>query len=563
VILAAILGAPLRIVDGSGAPLVLLDTVSARATGFVATLARTYAARNTKGRPRMSGLGDRQAMFGTLAPQPVRQRYGCTRSRISRETDPDAWQAVAAECHGRLADAFPDVAAANVASAAGVADCWKWAGTGWTSGVLNLTQVLPYHRDAGNLAGSWSAMIGARSNVDGGHLYLPEFGVWLAVGHRSLLCFAGADVAHGVTPITVGRDGWRVTAVFYGLRLCRECADSHEAELARANQRSTGGARAVADGSSVVFKKVGSEQARPAPPVKSEAERLDDLVEFSRIMLAANDLEPWAAMLRALRDAGDVTDDEALWLVALYNTYDSLGSAWSMFLRWRNPAEWFAALDRDEAAKFDCTQERRNLRGGKVLIRLAEYADRCAAAGGQEAWLRQGLRTGRPGADWLTLCAHVRDVWGVGRQAAFEWAEFLQKVMGWPIAAPSAMLWESEGPRRSIQRLYGLDARTVTDRQLSTAATACKQYLADRGVDVPWEDFETLICDFNVGRDGRYYPGRHLAALREEINEAPQHAALDAAWWQIVPEPWCRIAPGIDKLKLPVYRDTGRWIDTP
>jgi hypothetical protein len=124
--------------------------------------------------------------------------------------------------------------------------------------------------------------------------------------------------------------------------------------------------------------------------------------------------------------------------------------------------------------------------------------------------------------------------------------------MGWPIAAPSAMLWESEGPRRSI-----------TDRQLSTAATACKQYLADRGVDVPWEDFETLICDFNVGRDGRYYPGRHLAALREEINEAPQHAALDAAWWQIVPEPWCRIAPGIDKLKLPVYRDTGRWIDTP
>jgi hypothetical protein len=573
-----------RIVDAdTGAPLALLDTVSPAAAGFVATVARDYAGRNTSGRPRMSGLGDRQAMFGTLAPQPIRQRYGCSRSQISRETDTGTWVQIAAECHAKLAAAFPEVAEANVQAAAEVADCWKYEGTGWTSGVLNLTQVLPYHLDAGNLPGSWSAMIGARSGVAGGDLYLPEYGVWLGVGNRSLLCFPGADISHGVTPIVVPRGGWRVTAVFYGLRKCRECADSHEAELARSQARATAGNRAVAAGTSGSQTKLdnwrdrgnpilggaSSQEAKPepapAPAPKTEQERLDDLVEFSRIMLAANDLEPWAELLHQLYLDGDgmLTTDEALWIVKLYNAYDSLGSAWQVFNRWRSPEAWAAADDREDAARYECTQERRNLRGGRVLKHLDHYSRLIRSAGGQEAWLKQGIRVGRPRADWLVLCNHLRTCWGTGRQSAFEWAEFLQKVLRWPIEAPSAMLWESEGPRRSIQRLYGLDPKTVKPSELDTAATACKLYLARNGVDVPWEDFETLICDFNVGRDGRYYVGRHLAALREEIDQAPDNAALDAAWWAIVPEPWCRIAPGIDKTKLPVYRDTGRWIGEP
>jgi hypothetical protein len=61
-------------------------------------------------------------------------------------------------------------------------------------------------------------------------------------------------------------------------------------------------------------------------------------------------------------------------------------------------------------------------------------------------------------------------------------------------------------------------------------------------------------------RDGRYYPGRHLAALREEIDgvaESALRAALEHAWEQVVPPEWQCIDPGIDKAKLPVYRDSG------
>lgn len=229
----------------SGRPLLLASSVSREAAGFVAAMAQEWT-YESRGRPRLSGLGDRQAMFGTIQPQPLRRRYGCRRSVVARGTDPARWQAVADECHGILAKHLPTIAERNVAAAAGIADVWKWAGTGWTSGVLNHTQLLPYHRDAGNLAHSWSAMIGARSKTTGGHLYLPEYGVWIDVGHRSLVCFPGGDVTHGVTPMTVARTGWRVTAVFYGLKACASCASSEQAEIERAARRGTERAREVA-----------------------------------------------------------------------------------------------------------------------------------------------------------------------------------------------------------------------------------------------------------------------------------------------------------------------------
>jgi hypothetical protein len=100
---------------------------------------------------------------------------------------------------------------------------------------------------------------------------------------------------------------------------------------------------------------------------------------------------------------------------------------------------------------------------------------------------------------------------------------------------------------------------------LEDKANACREHLASEGVALSWEDFETVICDFNVQRDGRYYPGRHLAALREEIDEIeePDHSLLLEVFMKIVPEPWCHIAPGIDKEKLKQYRDTGYIVDAP
>jgi hypothetical protein len=148
-------------------------------------------------------------------------------------------------------------------------------------------------------------------------------------------------------------------------------------------------------------------------------------------------------------------------------------------------------------------------------------------------------------------------IWGVGRQTAFEWAEFLGKASNFPVHAGDAELWESEGPRRSLQKLYGNPKPSAA--WLDRAATHAKNHLADNGVHLPWEDFETVICDFNVMRDGRYYVGRHLAALREEIEEIDgnDHEILMTSWRRIVPSKWQEIPPGINKEHKTIYRDTG------
>lgn len=296
--------------------------------------------------------------------------------------------------------------------------------------------------------------------------------------------------------------------------------------------------------------------------LRPDATRIDDLAEFARIEIDSADVEPWADLIAELLRSGTCTEQEATWALTLYNTYDSIHSAFSVLDRWPDPDAWHAADDKNDVAQYECTQERRNLRGGRVVRRFQTYVD---ALGGMTelAWMRQALQHDDPGRDFRRLTTLMRSVWGVGRQAAFEWAEFVEKVHGWPIDCDDAQLWESEGPRRSLQRLYGNP--DPSPEWLDNAAHQCKADLEDRGVALRWVDFETIICDFNVMRDGRYYPGRHLAALAEEIETAPPawRDRLSTAWKAIVPDPWADIEPGINPIKMPVYRDTGRIISEP
>ena len=296
--------------------------------------------------------------------------------------------------------------------------------------------------------------------------------------------------------------------------------------------------------------------------MKSEAEYLADLVEFARIEVASADVEPWAGVLAYLHSDGVLDSEQAHWAVCLYNTYDSLESAFVAFDRWPSPAAWGSAGDKNDCADLPIMQERRNLFGGRVIKRMQSYVDALAGMD-QGPWLRQALTGQHQGRDFVRLTNWMRTVWGVGRQSAFEWAEFVQKVHRWPIDCDDAQLWESEGPRRSLQKLYG---NPNPSRQwLDDTAHVCRDHLAASGVELEWVDFETIICDFNVGRDGRYYPGRHLAALTEEIDgvSEPWRAELRRAFNAVVPEPWRDIAPGIDPLKMPIYRDTGKLLDAP
>ena len=275
---------------------------------------------------------------------------------------------------------------------------------------------------------------------------------------------------------------------------------------------------------------------------------LDDLVETGRVMRDANDIEPWAMLIRDLHEQEVINREETHWVITLHNSYDAFSSAWQAYNRWNTPHAWATAPDQDDARDYPIMTERRNLHGGRILKKLHNYLGHVVGSGTQESWLRQGLTQATPENNFRSLQAHMRKVWGVGRQSAFEWAEFVQKALDFPITAADAELWESSGPRKSLQRIYGNPKPDLA--WLNQAANHARQYMADNGVDLAWEDFETVICDFNVMRDGRYYPGQHLAFLKQEIMDVPdrgQQTALWSAWERLIPEIWQDIPPGINK----------------
>lgn len=292
---------------------------------------------------------------------------------------------------------------------------------------------------------------------------------------------------------------------------------------------------------------------------------LADLAAFARAELAAGDIEPWAVVLAECRTSGWLTGEGAAWAVKCYNAYDDLGSAFRLLDRWPGPTFWATAPDTTEAASWGIGHERRNLRGGKIIRHLDSYVTALRGEP-QLRWLGEVIVPGTdPGQAFDALMSYMRAlVWGTGRQSAFEWAEFAGKALGVPVNAGHGCLWESSGPRESLERIYNGGQRAPSQAWLDGAAAQCRDHLASEGAPLEWWDLETVICDFNVMRKGRYYPGKHLAMIREEIDGLPEPArgTLLTAFRMVIPEPWNGIAPGADKGLQRAYAATGR-ITTP
>jgi hypothetical protein len=167
---------------------------------------------------RMSGIRTISRVFGFTGPKPLRRRYGASAAMLHRENPglshmletvtTDLWQLFNKVDpgkgweHKRLVEQK-------------VNDDWLFGGCPWTSGVINRASLLPYHRDSGNIAGTWSAMLALRKGVDGGHLTLPEYNVTLEIPDKSVTIFDGQQVWHGVTPFEVKGNGYRFTLVWY------------------------------------------------------------------------------------------------------------------------------------------------------------------------------------------------------------------------------------------------------------------------------------------------------------------------------------------------------------
>lgn len=140
----------------------------------------------------------------------------------------------------------PEIVADSRAEVAEVLPEWKIGESNlWTSGVVNDTAQLPYHRDNFNYP-VWSAMPVLRRGVRGGHLHIPEYDLVIPCQDSYAVFFKGKDLVHGVTPITKKvPDGYRFSIVYYALRGMKDCY-THAVETAYGQRKRTERERDIA-----------------------------------------------------------------------------------------------------------------------------------------------------------------------------------------------------------------------------------------------------------------------------------------------------------------------------
>lgn len=195
------------------------------------------------GQARLSGITSSNITFGFSAPSPLRRRYGCARCRFDTQetTVAEHLQEFARTAERTFRTLAPDVYARTTTTVREeIAGAWLLAGTPWTSGIINNTAALPYHKDSGNISGSWSAMMCIKRNVKGGLLHLVDYDAWLTIPHGSISIFDGQSVTHGVSPLRfTGPNPFRYTIVSYAKSGMKRCAPTYAEEVQRARRAST------------------------------------------------------------------------------------------------------------------------------------------------------------------------------------------------------------------------------------------------------------------------------------------------------------------------------------
>lgn len=205
---------------------------------------RRAALRYTSGRgltvARAGGIRNMARVFGYMGRNPTMRRQGC-RTCAGAVEAPDEHAVIAGAASllaGQLRAVLPERAAAdNVLVREHVEPDWLLSADDapWSSGVVNLTSPMAYHRDGNNFE-AWSAMVVVRRRVRGGHLHVPEYDLVVDCRDGDVVFFPGWDLLHGVTPMQrLEPGGYRVSAVYYPVKSMGRCLPWHE-ELAYGRQ---------------------------------------------------------------------------------------------------------------------------------------------------------------------------------------------------------------------------------------------------------------------------------------------------------------------------------------
>lgn len=199
---------------------------------------------------RAENMRNLSRTFGMAPRRPAMKHDSCRITALARD-NPREHQ-ILADLSLTLGDTLrqfaPGIAARDELTISDVEDEWRMAHEShWTSGVVNHTAQLPYHRDGMNFD-AWSAMPVIRRGVSGGYLHVPEYNLAPSCRNGFAVYFNGYQLVHGVTPFTnitkpsrhPERDGkYRFSVVYYALRGMKDCF-THAAELAQGQAARTG-----------------------------------------------------------------------------------------------------------------------------------------------------------------------------------------------------------------------------------------------------------------------------------------------------------------------------------
>lgn len=175
---------------------------------------------------RSNGIRNLSRTFGMAARSVVLKRESCRPASLSWD-NPEAQMtlnATASELGKLLKAELPEIYEEDSKIVNEVLPEWRMTEDSlWTSGVINSSSQLPYHRDRANFE-TWSAMPVLRRNMRGGHLTMPEYGITINCRDGWALWFNGNKFVHGVTPMeSTAKDGYRYSIVFYALRGMKDC----------------------------------------------------------------------------------------------------------------------------------------------------------------------------------------------------------------------------------------------------------------------------------------------------------------------------------------------------
>ena len=188
---------------------------------------------------RASGTRNNSRVFGFTNRSAVLQRESCTPTSLAWES-PEAQMTLndtADVLANYLRENLPEVFEHDYQQIQQVLPEWRMTEDAlWTSGVINQSSALPYHRDGSNFD-TWSAMPVIRRGIDGGHLHMPEYDITINCRDGWALWFNGFAYVHGVTPLKPRtKDGYRYSIVFYAKRGMKDC-HTYAVEVGEARKR--------------------------------------------------------------------------------------------------------------------------------------------------------------------------------------------------------------------------------------------------------------------------------------------------------------------------------------